>query len=241
MDSMDDPFACRLAFTKLLGRLNASAGAAKQCTQFALKNKELEEDLFSVILEQLQSNECTMNMRVNMLYFIENLCEVSAKLEYEGYTKMIRRDLLQIVDFVVPNDPESAANVGTVRKVVMGLKEKSVIDDEAITNVYAMLAEREEEHRLALASPAESVYDDDGDDDKLKTKRKLEEHLILQRMEEDRERHKRLRENIWATPFSEAPAHNPEFEKMWEETSELNDDDFEIMREENAILAGSLV
>jgi len=55
MSAADDPFACRLAFTKLLSRLNASAGASKQCAQFALRNRELDEDLFNVILEQLQS------------------------------------------------------------------------------------------------------------------------------------------------------------------------------------------
>lgn len=58
-----------------------------------------------------------MNTRVNMLYFIEVLCELSLKVDYAGYVKMIQRDLLQIVDTVVPNDPEGAANVGTVRKV----------------------------------------------------------------------------------------------------------------------------
>ena len=55
MSAADDPFTCRLSFTRLLTRLNASAGASKQCAQFALRNRELDEDLFSVILEQLQS------------------------------------------------------------------------------------------------------------------------------------------------------------------------------------------
>lgn len=55
MAATDDPFNCRLQFTRLLSRLNASAGASKQCAQFALRNKELDEDLFSVIVEQLQS------------------------------------------------------------------------------------------------------------------------------------------------------------------------------------------
>jgi hypothetical protein len=50
-----DPFQCRLHFTKLLSNLTASAVAAKQCAQFALKYRDVDEDLFSVILEQLQS------------------------------------------------------------------------------------------------------------------------------------------------------------------------------------------
>lgn len=69
-----------------------------------------------------------MNTRVNMLYFIEVLCELSLKAEYTGYVKMIQRDLLQIVDTVVPNDPEGAANVGTVRKVCCAALHSCVVD-----------------------------------------------------------------------------------------------------------------
>jgi hypothetical protein len=50
-----DAFQCRLHFTNLISRLTASAVAAKQSAQFALKNRDVDEDLFSVILEQLQS------------------------------------------------------------------------------------------------------------------------------------------------------------------------------------------
>jgi hypothetical protein len=52
-------------------------------------------------------------------------------------------------------------------------------------------------------------------------------------------KHKRLRENIWQIP--PGPGNEDwEFEKAWEEAdSDLNSDDFEIMREENEILAAS--
>jgi CTD kinase subunit gamma len=53
--------------------------------------------------------------------------------------------------------------------------------------------------------------------------------------------HKRLREHIWAIPYSEFEGQNPEFEKSWDQVSELNEDDYEIMREENNILATSIV
>ena len=58
-----------------------------------------------------------MNVRVNVLYFIEGLCEQSLKADYTTYLKMIQRDLWVIVDAVAPNDPEGAANAETVRKV----------------------------------------------------------------------------------------------------------------------------
>lgn len=52
--------------------------------------------------------------------------------------------------------------------------------------------------------------------------------------------HKRLRENIWAIGYPEFEGQNPEFEKSWDQQSDLNSDDYEIMREENQILAASI-
>lgn len=58
---------------------------------------------------------------------------------------------------------------------------------------------------------------------------RLDRKQIEQRLEEDRERHKRLRESIWAVPTDTADA---EMWKMWEETSDLGDDDFLLAEEE---------
>lgn len=51
---------------------------------------------------------------------------------------------------------------------------------------------------------------------------RLDKRQIEQRIEEDRERHKRLRESIWAVSGEE----DKEFEKMWEEGSDLGEDDY---------------
>jgi len=185
-----------------------------------------------------------MNTRVNMLYFIEVLCDHSLKADYGGYTDMIRRDILQVVDAVVPNNSEGAANVGTVRKVMQNLQGKGFVNEISMEEITALLAEREREHRGSVASPEESVYDDDDEEpgnEGKDIKRKLDDSIIQQRMEEDRERHKRLRENIWAIPPPSDGLPNPEFEKAWDQVSDLNEDDYEIMREENQILAASVV
>jgi len=58
---------------------------------------------------------------------------------------------------------------------------------------------------------------------------RLDKRQVEQRIEEDRERHKRLRESIWAVPSDEYA----EFERLWEETSDLGEDDV-IMAEEEA-------
>ena len=58
---------------------------------------------------------------------------------------------------------------------------------------------------------------------------RLDKKQVEQRIEEDRERHKRLRENIWAVPQDDVDA---EFEKLWEETSDVGEDDYVLYEEE---------
>lgn len=58
---------------------------------------------------------------------------------------------------------------------------------------------------------------------------RLDKRQVEQRIEEDRERHKRLRESIWAVPGED----DHEFERLWDETSEIGEDDF-LAAEEDA-------
>lgn len=51
---MADPFEVRMRFTSQLQHLNASVSSAQKAAQYALKYKEMDEDLHSCILEQLE-------------------------------------------------------------------------------------------------------------------------------------------------------------------------------------------
>jgi CTD kinase subunit gamma len=88
---------------------------------------------------------------------------------------------------------------------------------------------------VGLSSPME---DPDAEMDGVEPNRKISKPTIVQRLdkkqveqriEEDRERHKRLREQQWAIPKDD---HDAEFEKMWDETSSLNSDDYQVFQEE---------
>ncbi len=59
---------------------------------------------------------------------------------------------------------------------------------------------------------------------------RLDKRQIEQRIEEDRERHKRLRESIWAVSAED----DQEFERLWDEGSEVGDDDY-LAAEEDAM------
>jgi hypothetical protein len=49
-----DPFEVRLRFTQQLQHLNASVTSANKAAQFAIKYRDMDEDLHSCIIEQLE-------------------------------------------------------------------------------------------------------------------------------------------------------------------------------------------
>jgi CTD kinase subunit gamma len=49
-----DPFECRLEFTSLLQKLNASQQSIQKVANYAMRNKRLSEDLYSCVLESLE-------------------------------------------------------------------------------------------------------------------------------------------------------------------------------------------
>src|SRR5436309_8477303 len=57
---MADPFEVRMRFTSQLQHLNASVTSSQKAAHYALKFRDMDEDLHSCILEQLE--------RVSVLY-----------------------------------------------------------------------------------------------------------------------------------------------------------------------------
>ncbi|TVY31274.1 CTD kinase subunit gamma [Lachnellula occidentalis] len=223
-----DPFEVRIRFTQLLQHLNASVTSANKAAQYALKYRDMDEDLHSCILEQLERN--TMNNRANIMYFIEHLCDASARESHTAYIRMMERDILRVVDAVAPEDGSGAANVKVVRRVLAALQQKSFLLPQTILEIEECLKERD---TLPSSSPADvEMTPANASRNGSAAYIKLDKKQVEQRIEEDRERHKRLRENIWAVPRNEDL--DVEFGKLWEETSDLGEDDYILYEEEAA-------
>lgn len=171
-----------------------------------------------------------MNTRVNLLYFIVVLCEQSLKTGFMNYISMISKDIMLIIDNVAPDEDGGVVNVEAVRQVLPNLRDLGVITAEQASNFDEMLVARRKE----------DVEEEPQPGDIERNERKFDDKMIDQRMNEDRQRHKRKRENIWAVVWRTPDGEMPEFEQMWEETSDLCEDDYERMREENEILAASI-
>lgn len=52
--TMADPFEVRMRFTSQLQHLNASINSSQKAAHYALKYRDMDEDLHSCILEQLE-------------------------------------------------------------------------------------------------------------------------------------------------------------------------------------------
>ncbi|KAI1487478.1 CTD kinase subunit gamma CTK3-domain-containing protein [Biscogniauxia mediterranea] len=255
---MADPFEVRMRFSSQLQHLNASTTSSQKAAQYALKYKDMDEDLHSCILEQLEKT--SMNTRANIMYFIEHLLEMASKEHHNEYVRMMQRDIIRVVDAVCPEDGSGAANVKVVRKVILGLKNKYILLDQTVVEIEGCLKERDTSAvDLGLSSPA------NGDDagaagaamDLHVTSRprngatsgvaatgnsggaggggsavvvpnRLDKRQIEQRIEEDRERHKRMRENMWLVPQD----LDAEARQFLDNTSDVGEDDHRLGEEE---------
>jgi CTD kinase subunit gamma len=250
---MADPFEVRMRFTSSLQHLNASINAAQKCAAYALRYRDMDEDLHSCILETLERS--SLNNRANVFYFFETLCDSATQAHHVEFVRMMERDILRIVDLVAPEDGSGAANVKVVRKVLGNLAAKKYLQQQTVDEIEECIKDRDQIGGLAangIASPdsttplpatattsttnARGHANNNNNNNSSTTTStanvRVDKRQIEQRIEEDRERHKRLREGIWAVNHA-IPAED-EFERMWAETSELNDDDYRMAAEEAA-------
>jgi len=246
-----------MQFLTLLRRLNASQQSIQKVVGYALKYfSRCGEDLWECIVEECQKG--SINSRVNILYFLDSLCETCLlakshpnSLGVEGntngsfYVDFVARDLRMIVECVVPEGRQGLPNLTSTKQILENWRSKRVIDPQKIDDVMTTLMNR----KTTPDNPESTTLHS----------QTLTRNDIFKRIEEDRERHKRLRERRWVQPI----AHNPstylppqlasfmpltddgdgeeelaidiEFENEWETTSDWNEDDDDAVREENEL------
>lgn len=170
-----------------------------------------------------------------MMYFIEQFCELATKENHLPYVRMMQRDMLRVVDAVAPADGSGAANVKHIRRVLSGLQAKEILSAETVAEIDAGLKEREAHPSHLDGEAGEGARDDTGKP-KHGTPRgaranglRPDKRQIEQRIEEDRERNKRLRESMWTVNGDDAD----EQARFWEETSDIGEDDFVAAYEQN--------
>ncbi|KAK3826734.1 MAG: CTD kinase subunit gamma CTK3-domain-containing protein [Linnemannia gamsii] len=208
-----DPFEARLEFLSLLGKLNASQHSIQKVGNFAMKNRKLHEDLYNCIIEELEQTK-SLNTRMNIFYVLDSICHQSHKAGFSGYIDLIQKNLSKIIECVTPSGPKGNVNVAGTKKILELWRVRKLFSDSALDKVEKPLLSRE------LGANAPTSFDTGFTKDD-----------ILKRMDEDRERHKRIREEIWIRPSEEDPG--AEFLQNWDEVSDIDEVDYEDMEGEN--------
>lgn len=213
-----DAFEATLEFAKILRKLNASTKSQDAALQFLMKNRDLKEDLYRCILHEMSKG--TISLRVSILFFVNYLAGVSITkaLPFHGW---ITRDIPQIVDLAVPRVKAGLANVAPTEKVLKDLVAKKVIEERHLARAHEYLVERAVYIQSTPGLVDPNVPETTNDE-------------ILRRMEEDRERGKKVKEGQWSVDSA-----SEEFLSAWENIGGLTDLDFEQMDEDNEICLDS--
>ncbi|KAF9901318.1 hypothetical protein EC991_006274 [Linnemannia zychae] len=156
----------------------------------------------------------SLNTRMNIFYVLDSICHQSHKAGFSGYIDLIQKNLPKIIECVTPSGPKGNVNVAGTKKILELWRARKLFSESALDKVEKPLLARE----LGANAPASFDTGFTKDD-------------ILKRMDEDRERHKRIREEIWIRPSEEDPG--AEFLQNWDEVSDLDEVDYEDMEAEN--------
>ncbi|CAN6639345.1 hypothetical protein TRVA0_017S01816 [Trichomonascus vanleenenianus] len=206
----------------MLQKLNASVAGNDSAVQFMLKREELQEDLYSCILEELETS--SVNVRMNIAYLIEHLCTVLLT-KGEGPTKQrycmwLNRDLMRISELIAPPDSNGKLNQFQMLEVLESIRNTGLLEEKVVDEVLASVKARD--YRSVPVAP-------------------MSNDEIMKRMNEDRERSKRPKESIWAIDYKKGMFS--EFEALWakpDDQAGLTELDYEQMKEDNEIVQNSI-
>ncbi|KAK5665315.1 hypothetical protein QVD99_008147 [Batrachochytrium dendrobatidis] len=221
-----DPFDVSQLFVKLLkGSLSASNihKVSLFAYRFRVHHLILFEDLITVM------GESTLLSRLNLFYVVDALCKQSIKFQFTGYvelTRLYHKKLVEcVVDCVRSKDGslarkphrEGVANVGNVRKVLSYWRGKDIIAADQYAQLDGFLS---------------SWMDKSIDSETISQQAK---DAILRRMEEDRERQKKSREETWLRPILDTldgapPDIDPEFLQAWGKPHSVTEADISAMK-----------
>ncbi|KDR69879.1 hypothetical protein GALMADRAFT_76955 [Galerina marginata CBS 339.88] len=259
-----DPFEVRMQFIDILRKLNASQQSIQKLVSFAVKHfPPCGEDIWDCIIEETQKG--SINSRINILYFLDTLCETCLMVKSNSksersraananglYVQFVARDLTRIIESIVPEGKQGLPNLVSTKQILENWRSKRYLDPQKVDEVFTMLDARP---RVSSDAPVSSSSNKRPHS----PRQNLPHKEVMARFEQDRERHKRLRERRWVQPTSHNPASfqapqlasfypvtepadgqeelalDIEFENEWETTSEWNEDDDDAIKEEGQL------
>ncbi|GAA94921.1 uncharacterized protein L969DRAFT_105119 [Mixia osmundae IAM 14324] len=181
-----DAFEIRMQFVSVIRRLNSSQQSIQKVVAFAIKHApRSSDDIWDCLVEECEKS--SINARINIFFAIDSLLDAALNSGITSYLESTKRDLGKLVGLVVPREREGILNLMSAKQILKVWKTKRMIAPEIVEPVERALDSR---NARASASQGEAA-----------AFHKFSHNDVLRRIEDDRERHKRLREKIWVLPL----------------------------------------
>ncbi|KAF8418630.1 CTD kinase subunit gamma CTK3-domain-containing protein, partial [Boletus edulis BED1] len=233
-----DPFEVRMQFLGLLRKLNATQQSIQKVVGYALKYfSRCGEDLWECIIEECQKGSINHRINIlyflDSLCESSLLAKAHQPIPAESsscypsslltpharhakqantsfYVDYVSRDLRQIVECVVPVGRQGLPNLTSTKQILENWRTKRIIEPQRVDEGMQVLSSRHTqptESSIASApaltsQPPPSRGPGAGND------AHLSRGEIFKRIEEDRERHKRLRERRWVQAQPQVLSHS---------------------------------
>ncbi|KAH7883453.1 CTD kinase subunit gamma CTK3-domain-containing protein [Phlebopus sp. FC_14] len=231
-----DPFEVRMQFLGLLRKLNAKQESIQRVVGYALKYfSRCGEDLWECVVEECQKGSinhrinilyfldslCESSLLAKAHQPPPPPSESSSKkkpnrqakrtVTTSFYVDYVSRDLAQIIEYVVPVGRLGLPNLTSTKQILENWRTKRVIDPQRVDEVMHILFTRQSQATdPSSAAPPSSSSSSSTTIHVPSNHKGGDTHLsrgeIFKRIEEDRERHKRLRERRWVQAQAQAQA-----------------------------------
>ncbi|KAJ3065054.1 hypothetical protein HDU98_011544 [Podochytrium sp. JEL0797] len=187
-----DGFEVRGQFKEVLASVSQSQQAVGRVASFAMRKGLRRHTLvmYRCIRDRLAAT-ATLN-RLPLLYILDNICQASRKRnDPSDWLDLVAKDLAEIVQEIVPE--KEPVNAPMVKKCIKVWRAKSIFHSEILDPVERRISD-------LLTKPTITPGE-----------RAFTSKEIMRRIEEDRDRHKRAREEGWyrPDPAFEDPHFNP--------------------------------
>ncbi|KAI9027871.1 hypothetical protein DFJ74DRAFT_660723 [Hyaloraphidium curvatum] len=221
-----DHLSVKAKFDKLLQTLTGSAKSVETVADFALEHGRNAQIFCRCIKERMKTVELRegrprdpkslMEKRLGLLHVVDRICQKERAGGAKDFVDEVHAEIEGMVSliFEVGKVDKGLAEtfestMAAVEKVLGAWKMKKVFQDSTIEQMQQQIQLLRREQQQATRKQSEQDA--------------AENKKILRRMEEDRDKQKKAREEAWQRPVGETD--EMEFEDAWENTSEFNDSD----------------
>lgn len=189
-------FSYRIQFIEHLNSFSTNKKSLGSASSYALRHYDCYEELFDCLLEEFTDMKSSSLYLKNLFILLENICTVTMNNSWFGYKNCFERYIKKILVCIFHPKRVLDCHISYIIKLLKVICYREWFTDETIQYIEKVIQKYTDQAVLAK-------------DDKL-----IDKNELFERMEEEREYQKKLREHLWLRKINE-PKYN-EMEEIFD-------------------------